>query len=169
MSKLIFVVGGARSGKSSFAVSLCRGKVAFVATAEARDDEMRMRIAKHKIERPKAWKTFEAPRDLVNCIKRIPKHTDSLLVDCMTLFISNLLCDDKSEAFILRNIKEAIKTLKQRSGLSVIVSNEVGMGIVPDSELGREFRDVAGRVNQILAKSADEVYFTVSGLPWRIK
>lgn len=169
MSKLIFVVGGARSGKSAYAASLCRGKVAFVATAEPGDGEMRTRIARHKRARPKSWRTYEAPTALAASIRKIPAGVDFILVDCLTLLISNLLCAGKGESSIVKDVRSACGALRSKRGMSVVVSNEVGLGIVPDNALGREFRDVAGRINQLVAKDADEVYFLISGIPWRIK
>ena len=169
MGKVIFVVGGARSGKSTFAASLCKENTTFIATAEALDDEMKKRIALHKRERSKAWRTVDAPRDLVHGVKSVKRSSDMVIVDCLTLFISNLVCGGVREAVIKRQVGSALKLLSMRRGLSVIVSNEVGLGIVPENVLAREFRDIAGRVNQDVAKFSDEVYFVVSGIPWRIK
>jgi len=172
MGKIIFVVGGARSGKSRYAVKLAsqKGKkVAFIATCEALDDEMRKRIALHKRERLPDWKTFEEPRQVYSIIKGLKKGLDVILLDCATLLVSNLMMAGKSGRVIEGEADKIIKELRKKKSLSIVVSNEVGLGIVPDTKLGRDFRDIAGRVNQVIAAGSDEVIFMVSGIPWRIK
>lgn len=172
MGKITFILGGARSGKSQFAVKLAKGyakSVLFVATASAKDSEMRKRIKLHKKNRPAHWKTQEAPKKLASLIKKIPDKFDLVIIDCLTLFISNLLLEKKSDAYIEKEIILILKRLKNSKFDSILVSNEVGLGIVPDNPLARRFRDLAGRINQRLASWSDKVYFIISGLPLKIK
>lgn len=171
---IIFITGGARSGKSTLAVQLAKnlkGKVAFIATAQAGDDEMAERISKHKSSRPKAWKTFEEPIDIPSVIAKAYNY-DTIIIDCLTILVSNLLLDDdrkNDDDEILNRIVELSEIAKNSDGTMIVVSNEVGMGIVPDNKLARRFRDLAGRANQIIAESADEVYICFSGIPVKIK
>ncbi len=173
MSKIIFITGGARSGKSSFALKLARAhkssRVAFVATCQGLDTEMRNRIRRHKISRPSTWETFEAPLDLEPVFKKTAPRYSVLIVDCLTLMVSNLMMRGEKEKRITARFKKALRVLKKSNASVIVVSNEVGMGIVPENALAREFRDIAGRINQIAAQEAQEVYVTVSGIPWRIK
>jgi adenosylcobinamide kinase / adenosylcobinamide-phosphate guanylyltransferase len=166
MTELIFVTGGARSGKSTFAlekaVELGGDDVTFVATAERSDDEMTDRIARHQLERPKAWKTVEAPREIV--IADLKSRV--ILLDCLSLFVSNLLLDGLSEETILDRVQ---KILESRTQTLIVVSNEVGMGLVPEYPLGRQFRDVLGRANQLVARASTQAFFLVSGIPLRLK
>jgi adenosylcobinamide kinase/adenosylcobinamide-phosphate guanylyltransferase len=170
-SKIIFIVGGARSGKSSYALKLAAKsrKPAFVATCQALDKEMVQRIQKHRFERSKDWTTFEEPIKVAALIEKIPARHDLILLDCMTLLVSNLLLKRKTAGEIEQEVLSILKALKKRKGLSIIVSNEVGLGIVPHTKIGREFRDIAGCVNKIIAGKTDSVFFMVSGIPWRIK
>ena len=179
--KLIFLLGGARSGKSAYAEHWGRsyGKnVLFVATAEPFDDEMRERIARHRAERPSGWHTLEAPTDVGRQIAETLKtgQYDTLLFDCVTLLASNILLklpDDCSPAdaddAILREVNKLIQVYRQSNATWLIVSNEVGMGVVPPSRLGRVYRDGLGRANQQIAMAADEVILLVAGLPWVLK
>ena len=166
MTELIFVTGGARSGKSSFALEKARelggDDVTFVATAERSDDEMTERIAWHQLERPLAWKTIEAPReiDLSNLKSRV------VVLDCLSLFVSNLLLDGLAESTILKRIQSI---LESRIQTLMVVSNEVGMGIVPEYSLGRQYRDLLGRANQWVARASTQAYFLVAGIPMRLK
>lgn len=172
MGKITFILGGARSGKSAYAKELAnrqKKKVAFIATCEARDKEMRERIRLHKKNRPLNWKTFEEPLFVSKILKEITNIYEIILIDCLTLLISNLLLKGSKEGCIEREVNKILSTLKKNKNKSIIVSNEVGLGIVPDSRLGREFRDIAGRINQQVAEKSDEVFFVVSGIPWRIK
>ncbi|MBI5894359.1 MAG: bifunctional adenosylcobinamide kinase/adenosylcobinamide-phosphate guanylyltransferase [Deltaproteobacteria bacterium] len=168
--RLIFITGGCRSGKSAYALKLAesmKGKKAYLATGEPLDKEMSERIKKHKKERGNSWATIEEPINIINIIRKNKKY-DVILLDCLTLWISNMLC--KSE---IRNPKSEILKLisacKDKKFTIIIVSNEVGLGIVPDNKVAREFRDIAGYANQSIAKKADEVYFVVSGIPIRLK
>jgi adenosylcobinamide kinase / adenosylcobinamide-phosphate guanylyltransferase len=166
MTELIFVTGGARSGKSSFALEKARelggDDVTFVATAERSDDEMTDRIARHQLERPKAWKTFEAPREVLIADLK----TRVVLLDCLSLLVSNLLLDGLAEETILERVRNL---LEPRTQTLIVVSNEVGMGLVPEYPLGRQFRDVLGRANQIVARASTKAFFLVSGIPLRLK
>lgn len=196
--KIIFIVGGARSGKSSFAlkeVSRITGKKAYIASAEALDEEMRERIEKHKRQRERNWDTYEESIRICALIKEIGHKYDGIVIDCLTLWLSNLLhagfnIDTEIEQFIssLRTLRTSMKImpphhpLPLQIGLSAeangewgdfqtvcIISNEVGMGIVPENELARKFRDMAGILNQKIAEAADEVYLIVSGIPVKVK
>jgi adenosylcobinamide kinase/adenosylcobinamide-phosphate guanylyltransferase len=170
MARLILIGGGARSGKSRLALSLARelGRaVAFVATAEARDDEMRARIAQHQREREAGFRTVEAPRELARALGDIDEPV--VVIDCLTLWLSNLLCDGATEAQLQARVAELVDAIADRPGEVVLVTNEVGLGIVPEHALGRLFRDVAGRAHQQLAALADEVYLGAVGMMLRIK
>jgi adenosylcobinamide kinase/adenosylcobinamide-phosphate guanylyltransferase len=172
VGRIIFILGGARSGKSSYATALANksGKrVAFIATCQGLDEEMRARIASHKKLRPSSWKTFEEPLDIRKALKNAGSRFDIILIDCLTLLVSNLLLKDIEGAAIEKEIAAIVGELKKMKPDSIIVSNEVGLGIVPDNNLARNFRDIGGRVNQIVAKEADEVCFLVSGLPVKVK
>ncbi len=171
MGKITFILGGARSGKSSFALGLaqkCR-QVAFVATAQALDKEMRQRIRMHQKARPGPWRTFEQPLDLAALLKKDARKFEIVIIDCLTLWISNLLLEGIKAAAIENRAREVIRQLKKIKGRSILVANEVGLGIVPENKLARDFRDIAGRINQIAAQEADEVFFMAAGLPLRLK
>ncbi len=176
-SKLILVLGGARAGKSTFALRLAEesvknGNVTFVATAQALDDDMETRIARHRQERPSEWQTIEEPYQLDTALLQAASST-VVIVDCLTLFLSNWLvhADDEVQcAEAVQRISESfLSSAKAHSGTVICVSNEVGMGIVPETEMGRSFRDLLGRVNQQFAAAADQVYLLVSGIPILIK
>ncbi|WP_068119313.1 bifunctional adenosylcobinamide kinase/adenosylcobinamide-phosphate guanylyltransferase [Tropicimonas marinistellae] len=169
MTRVILITGGARSGKSRHAECRARalpGGRVYIATAEAHDDEMRGRIAKHRAQRAgDGWTTVEAPLDLVAVLAR----TDGegvRLVDCLTLWLSNLLLAERDWEPEAARLVEA---LRRQSDPVVLVSNEVGMGIVPENALARSFRDAQGWLNQRVADVADEVEFVVAGLPLRVK
>ncbi|MFQ5868056.1 MAG: bifunctional adenosylcobinamide kinase/adenosylcobinamide-phosphate guanylyltransferase [bacterium] len=174
MGKLILILGGARSGKSSFAVEQAKklssghSGVVYVATASALDEEMKRRIEKHRKRRPASWKTIEEKRDLSKILPKLAK-VNVVIIDCLTLLISNLLLSGEKEVGILKRMKGFSRTLKRRNFTTLIVSNEVGMGIVPENRLGRSFRDIAGQTNQIVAELADEVYLLEAGIPIKIK
>ncbi len=182
MSKrLIFLLGGARSGKSQYAERWAREhgqQVLFVATAQAFDDEMRERIANHQAARPAHWQTLEAPLAPADAIAHSLEAAvcDTVLIDCLTLLASNLLLtlpDDctqaDADAAILDEVAKLLKVYQQSSATWLIVSNEVGMGVVPPTRLGRFYRDALGRANQRLAQVADEVLLLVAGLSWSLK
>lgn len=175
---MIFITGGARSGKSSFAEKLARergGAVTYIATAAAGDAEMRARIAAHRERRPSGWKTVELEAGLADELERAADGGATVLVDCLTLYLSNRMhagSPDDADSLSGR-IGEEVDDLVERcaaaNGSVIIVSNEVGMGIVPDNAPARAFRDIAGRANQRMAAAADEVYLCVSGIPVRVK
>jgi adenosylcobinamide kinase/adenosylcobinamide-phosphate guanylyltransferase len=172
MGKIIFISGGARSGKSRFAVKLAEGKkarIAFIATCQPLDKEMAKRIALHRKARPDSWQTFEEPRKVSRLLKKIGPKFDTVIIDCLTLLVSNLLLAGSKENEIELQVKQIFSILKKIKGQAIIVSNEVGLGIVPRNSLGRRFRDIAGRVNQIGAGKSDRVFFMISGLPLKLK
>ena len=170
-SRLIFVLGGARSGKSSFALQ--KGKAqssrAFLATAEALDSEMADRIQKHKRSRGKGWNTFEVPIQLTEWFESEGASYSSVVVDCLTLWLNNLLQDKVQVRHVPSRIRKLLIAISMCPAQVVMVSNELGLGLVPGDAVSREFRDAAGRINQLIAAEADEVYFLVSGIPLRIK
>lgn len=176
---LIFITGGARSGKSAYAVELAKrhgGRTAFIATAVAGDDEMEQRIQLHQASRPPAWTTVEEPIKVAEAISGVAVNHQSIIVDCLTLLVSNLIfatpqepVNPEHEQSILKAIKQIAETAKNTASTVIVISNELGMGIVPDNALARYFRDVCGRANQLLAAAADEVYVCFSGIPVRIK
>ncbi len=171
MNKITLILGGVRSGKSSYALNLAKKhrKVAFIATCQGLDKEMCVRIKLHKETRPKHWQTFEEPKDLAKLIGKLSNSFDCILIDCLTLLVSNLvLAGDKQEQ-VFKKIKELLFVLSKKKAKIILVSNEVGLGLVPANKLGRDFRDIAGKVNQLVAKNADEVFFTVSGIALKIK
>ncbi len=172
---LTLVLGGVRAGKSSHAQRLAaRGKrVLFVATAEAGDAEMKARIEAHRQERPSGWDTLEEPVDLAGAIAPLLHRYDTVLLDCLTLWVSNLLLRTPDLKAARRDIlpeAEKLLELYRNSNASwIVVSNEVGLGVVPPTELGRAYADELGRVNQLVAAEADAVYFMAAGLPLRLK
>lgn len=168
----VFIVGGARSGKSAFALSLasslpCSRKL-FVATAEATDDEMAARVAAHRLERGEGWETVEEPVDVVKALEG-PGPGAAVVVDCLTLWLSNLMHAGLSDEAIKGEI-EALASFSAATPSTVItVSNEVGLGIVPENAVARRFRDLSGWMNQRMASVAAEAYFVASGIPMRLK
>ncbi|WP_454916360.1 bifunctional adenosylcobinamide kinase/adenosylcobinamide-phosphate guanylyltransferase [Xanthobacter sediminis] len=168
MSRLVLVLGGARSGKSGYAerlVTATPGPWAYLATAEALDAEMAERIALHRTQRETGWQTRDVPLALAPALDALPPEQPAL-VDCLTLWLTNHLLaehDLDAESAALE------AALARRPGFTVCVANEVGLGIVPDNALARTFRDAAGRLNQRLARRADQVVFMVAGLPMMVK
>lgn len=172
MGKITFILGGARSGKSNHAIELAKKngkKIAFIATGIPFDNEMKKRIKIHKQNRPSDWYTFEEPKNITKALKKIKPNIDLIIIDCLTLLVSNLLLLKNDSSTIEKNILEMLKTLKAAKYKSIIVANEVGLGIVPNTNLGRDFRDIAGKVNQLTALKANQVIFMVSGIPSIIK
>ena len=166
--KLTLVLGGARSGKSRYAESLIAATPppwVYVATAQALDAEMAARIAEHRRRRDKRWQTVEAPRELAAALMARPADA-SLLIDCLTLWLTNRMLADADMGAETARLEAA---LARRNGLTVLVSNEVGSGIVPDNALARRFADLQGRLNQRLAARADRVVLVVAGLPLIVK
>jgi len=180
MSKtLTLVLGGARSGKSTHAQQLARERsgddVLFVATAQALDEEMTARITAHRADRPAAWRTLEAPRHVGETILQA-EPCAVILVDCFTLLVSNAVLAlpesagaAEAEAAALAEVDELIAAYRRGASSWIVISNEVGLGLVPPYPVGRAYRDALGRANQRLAAEADEVLFMVAGLPLRIK
>ena len=173
MSKVILVTGGTRSGKSCFAETLAERHApmrGYLATGQAGDAEMAERIARHRGRRGAEWETVEEPLELSRAIARVDGLYTVLLVDCITLWLSNLLfhCEGGA-AEALRRVEGFTESFGTRVTPLVIVTNEVGMGIVPEHPLSRSFRDLAGEANELIAARADEVYVTISGLPLRLK
>ncbi len=165
----LFVLGGARSGKSSYAQKIAESsglRPVMIATAEAHDNEMAERIERHKRERGPAWGLVETPLALTDTLRRHATPTTILLVDCATLWLSNLFLHDYDSGERTRELTALIPTL---TGPVIFVSNEVGQGIVPENALARRFRDAQGRLNQALAQSCDGVVFIGAGLPLQLK
>ena len=165
----VLVLGGARSGKSSYAEALLSaydGVRIYIATAEAQDAEMAARIAKHRARRGSDWHTVEQPLNLVAALEAHCRPTGAVLVDCLTLWLSNLMVASRDIAAETAGLTDALVRLP---GRAVLVSNAVGLGIVPDNKMARDFRDHAGRLNQAVAEVADEAVFVVAGLPLRLK
>lgn len=185
MGKLILVTGGARSGKSSFAEETAKafGKdILYIATSIPFDEEMRLRIQKHREQRPSHWETVEAHKDFAKHLEGRLSDKAAGMLDCITIMVSNLMFERNVDWLKLTSgdmveIEEAVKVeidkllalLKGAAIPFILVTNELGMGVVPENALARLFRDIAGRVNQQIAKAADEVYFCVSGIPMKIK
>jgi len=167
------IIGGCRSGKSRHALELAEKipgeKRIFVATCMPLDDEMKERIDRHKKERDKSWTTIEAPVELPEVINEKTKEGDVILVDCLTLWINNLLMETESSDGIDNDIQKFIIALEEAKCPIILVSNEVGAGIVPGNKLARQFRDLAGFTNQKVAECADRVIWMVAGIPVVIK
>ncbi len=172
---LTLIVGGARSGKSTLAEGLASHgtRVLYVATAEPGDDEMRVRIAKHRERRPPDWDTLEAPRALASSLNSTLSGYDICLIDCLTLWVSNLILDldsdEDREHQAVMAAKALLDVFECSNASWIVVSNEVGQGIVPATSLGRVYRDALGRVNQIIASRADRVFLAVAGLALEVK
>ncbi len=186
MGKFILVTGGARSGKSTFAEKLTADigqKVLYIATAIAFDEEMQDRIKKHKESRPKEWDTFEGYKGLGQILESKGSSYNAILLDCVTVMLTNLLFDypgmdfDKpsfkvlkeAEAYVTAEFDKLIAAALEGQATVVLVTNELGSGLVPENEISRAFRDIAGRINQRIAAKCHEVYLTVCGIPMKIK
>ena len=174
---MTFILGGARSGKSRLAQELAAklGKrVLFVATAEPLDEEMGARIKAHKRSRSPTWRTLEAPTDVAQAVRRKIDDAEVVIIDCMTLLVSNLMgtedvAAETLEKKVTAELKELVAFVKTTKAHFIIVSNEVGLGLVPPYPAGRVYRDALGMANQMLARNADEVYFMVAGIPIELK
>ncbi len=165
----ILVLGGARSGKSAYAENLgraCHATPVYIATAEALDTEMSERIAEHRSRRGAAWRTVDAAMDLTSALKENAEDGGFMLVDCITIWLSNLMHAEQDTGQAVEELCDMIPTLP---GVCVFVSNEVGLGIVPENALARRFRDEAGRANQRLAQACNEVVLVTAGLPMKLK
>ena len=188
MGRLIFILGGARSGKSGYAQELAKAEaerfgkgVLYVATATARDEEMARRVAHHRHSRPSGWRTVEEPHRVSRVIQGVDADSGALIVDCLTLLLSNILFDQRvghprvegreqeKEQAVMEEIERILQAARGCPATVILVSNEVGQGVVPPTAAGRLFRDVAGRIHQRIAREAQEVYFLIAGLPQRLK
>lgn len=178
MRGLTFIIGGARSGKSDYAARAAeqqKGQVLFIATAQPIDEEMRRRIAAHKGIRPASWRTLERPRDVGRFLLEHPQDADVVVLDCLTLLISNRLLDvapdaghpdeDAAQAIVEQEMGMLLKAIGESRSRWLVVSNEVGQGIVPAYPLGRQFRDLLGWANRHMAERADEVIWMIAGIP----
>ncbi len=181
----VLILGGARSGKSTYAQQIAAGisdRVIFVATAEALDVDMKARIEKHKTERPASWETLEVSTGVADAISPRLMGIDVVLLDCITLLVTNLLLGDdrgfspdeeidsgSAEYRIVAEMEALVDLMRRTDATFIIVSNEVGLGVVPENQLARLYRDLLGRANQLLAQNMDEVYLMVAGIPMRIK
>ena len=166
------VLGGARSGKSRYAQQLAEqsGRVVFVATAKISDDEMRAKIERHREDRPKEWLTVEEPLELPRVLSGYELNCDMIVVDCLTLYAANLLeAEGEDDSAIDRRIAALCEALQRTQCAIVLVSNEVGNGIVPSHPLSRQYRDLLGELNQKIAKLADDAVLMVAGLPLALK
>jgi adenosylcobinamide kinase/adenosylcobinamide-phosphate guanylyltransferase len=186
MGKLILVLGGARSGKSTYAQKLAGeitadpGRVAYVATGIACDDEMRARFEQHRRSRPPQWATIEVPTEVAQAIKNAGGEYTVMIVDCLTTLMTNWLAERgqveeptesmvELEKAILGRVEELVRAAEGTRATVIVVSNEVGLGVVPSFKAGRVFRDLAGLANQSIAHEADEVYMMWAGIPQKIK
>ena len=197
--KFILILGGVRSGKSRFAQSMAAKlgeKVLFVATGEPLDEEMALRIEEHKRIRPKNWRTLEIDIKVGQKLKERIEDVDVVLLDCLTLLVSNILTKQggasschsegakrpknlaqdrlreaisEAEKQVMAEMEDLIECIERYEGSFIVVSNEVGLGLVPESKLGRVYRDLLGKANQLLAQRADEVYFMAAGIPVKLK
>ncbi|MDB5553267.1 MAG: cobP [Rhizobium sp.] len=168
-SGAVLVLGGARSGKSAFAERLVTETGLsrhYIATGRAWDDEMRERIAKHRTDRGDGWQTHEEPLDLVGRLEALDDASNAILVDCLTLWVTNLMMEELDITGEFARLAEYASRAEARL---LLVSNEVGLGIVPENRMAREFRDHAGRLHQSIAAQARQVYFVAAGLPLKMK
>ncbi len=166
------ILGGARSGKSRYALTQARSerrRTAFLATAQPRDGDMAARIARHRAERPAGWTTVEEPLDIVAACRRLAGRHDLLLIDCLTVWVSNLLLRGDTDEAVVGAADDLAKLIGERAASLILVSNEVGEGVHPPTELGLRFRDLLGSVNQRVAGAADRVTLMVAGIPVPIK
>jgi adenosyl cobinamide kinase/adenosyl cobinamide phosphate guanylyltransferase len=170
--QLILITGGCRSGKSQYALDYANrhfSKKIYLATCEALDDEMIQRVETHKRLRGPEWLTIEEPVEIADQIKQYADNAEVILLDCLTLWLSNLLLRGNNDLKIMEEMERLIHTLRERRISVIIVSNEVGMGIVPADPLSRRFRDLSGMANQKIAEEADAMVFMVSGMPILLK
>jgi adenosylcobinamide kinase/adenosylcobinamide-phosphate guanylyltransferase len=172
MNEKTLIIGGCRSGKSRQALRLgevIQGKKIFIATCIPRDDEMKKRVSNHRKERGPDWETVEAPIDLPEAISECTAKADIVVADCLTLWISNLIMEKTGEKKTVMEINRLVHSIKNSPSPVILVSNEVGAGIVPENHLARIFRDSAGFVNQKVAASSNRVIWMVAGIPVVIK
>ena len=172
--EMILILGGVRSGKSSYAQKLASeigSRVLFLATAEACDDEMKKRIARHKASRPASWITIEEQINIAETVRKNQAHADAVIIDCITVWLSNMLMHNEqlTEKELISSVDRLLDAYNYGDATYIIVSGEVGMGIVPEHPLGRIFRDYLGLVNQRLAGRADRAVLMVAGIPVDVK
>jgi adenosylcobinamide kinase/adenosylcobinamide-phosphate guanylyltransferase len=172
--QLVLILGGVRSGKSRYAQQLAGdigSRVLFLATAGAGDDEMKHRIARHKSSRPESWRTIEEQMDIAGALRKNAARADAVIIDCVTVWLSNMLMHNEklSEKEMIKDIDKLIDSYEHGDATYIIVSGEVGMGIVPEYPLGRVFRDYLGLANQRLAEKADRVVLMVAGIAVDVK
>ena len=170
--RIVLLLGGVRSGKSRYAQELAlRGQhVAFLATAEAGDDEMRLRIERHRSERPANWTTFEVPIAIEDALQQCGGQFDTVLIDCLTVWTANLMEHyGQDPDLVLAHADRLAGLLRRTAATVILVSNEVGSGIVPDNEMARNYRDLLGGINQRVAAAADEIILMVAGYPLMVK
>jgi adenosylcobinamide kinase/adenosylcobinamide-phosphate guanylyltransferase len=171
-NRIYFITGGARSGKSAFAETIAgtmNGKRAYLATAQALDAEMVARIEHHRARRGDAWDTYEEPLAVAELVRKLNGRYEVLLLDCLTLWLSNIIARSEHDGDIGAQIDDLTAAVREFSGTAIVVSNEVGLGIVPDNPLARRFRDIAGLANQRIAQASDQAYFLAAGIPVKIK
>ncbi|AYF54855.1 bifunctional adenosylcobinamide kinase/adenosylcobinamide-phosphate guanylyltransferase [Clostridium botulinum C] len=186
MGKIILVTGGARSGKSNYAENIAKdieGKILYIATSIPFDDEMKHRVEKHKESRPEVWDTYEGYKDLDIVVREKNSLYDGMLLDCVTIMTSNFMFDyigdkigeadnitlDKVEKKIITNFEKLLNEVNKGNSTMILVTNELGYGIVPENKLARVYRDIIGRINQYIASRASEVYLVVCGIPMKVK
>jgi len=175
LAHLVFIVGGASSGKSDVALRLAAKSAgpmaprAFVATGESLDEEMAMKIARHRQSRSSTWDTAEVPLELSVWFENCARKYRLVVVDCLTMWLSNLCGRGKKDTEIIQETKTLLGVIRRSGARVVLVSNELGLGLVPIDAQSRRFRDLAGNVNRLVAKAADEAYFVVSGIPLSLK
>lgn len=166
------VIGGCRSGKSRYALEIgekIAGRRFFIATSVPQDAEMEERVRRHRTERGEGWKTVEVPVRLPEAVIEAGRHAGVLLVDCVTLWISNLLLEELPEHEILSRVEQLVRSLRDSPCPVIVVTNEVGAGIVPENALARKFRDIVGSANRMLAAASDRVVLVVAGIPLTVK
>jgi adenosylcobinamide kinase / adenosylcobinamide-phosphate guanylyltransferase len=174
MAHVTLITGGSRSGKSAHALTLAQADPAlsrryFIATAEALDDEMRDRIARHRADRPASFITLEAPLDLLGALAQLDDHADIAVIDCLTLWVANLLGRGESDDGVFAAADALAASLTVAPFKTIVVTGEVGSGIVPENPLARRFRDLLGWTNQRVARAADELLLMTAGYPLRVK
>ncbi len=173
MNEIVFIIGGCRSGKSQHALQTAEkmpgSRKIYIATCVPQDDEMKQRVAKHQKERDRSWATVEEPVHLPVAISERSQEADVILVDCLTLWVSNLLMETDDEEKLEQTISQLIDTLEKATCPIVLVSNEVGTGIVPENKLARQYRDIIGLANQAVAETAGRVIWMVAGIPLTVK
>lgn len=172
MKRIVFIVGGVRSGKSRYAVDMAKKmkkKTAFIATAVPSDKEMEKRIRLHQRARPRHWKLIEEGKNIDRVLPDLEGKHDVVLIDCLGLLVSNLMAQELKDREIERKMKKLINVILNGGFTAIVVSNEVGSSLVPVNPLARRFQDLVGLTNQMVAKSADEVIFMHAGIPTKIK